>query len=143
CISITTSGKKKKYFTLRRCACGALAHPLSDAHSLSRRHGFASARERSGIARRESSNCKNARQMAVPVVDECDVPASMRPRRTFLAARKCAARSAGFTIQKKFERILPESVLRTVAGRRIGRIGPRDSQSPVLVRSARPLKRVG
>jgi len=60
--------------------------------------------------------------MAVSVVRKFDVPARMRPLDSILAAPKSVARSARFTIQKKIERISPESALRTVAGRRIGRI---------------------
>src|SRR5262249_38460769 len=129
-----TSGKKKKSFTLRKRACDDLAHALRAVHSLSCRHEFASARERRCITRRESSNCKNARQMAVSMVCKYDVRACISPLDSILAAcaaRKCAARSTGFTIQKKIERISPESALRTVARRRIDRIGPNDSQSPV------------
>jgi hypothetical protein len=55
CISITTSGKKKKCFTSRKRVWGILVHARTATECLSRRHEFASEPESGDITQAEST----------------------------------------------------------------------------------------
>jgi len=68
CISITTSGKKKKCFTSRKRVWGILVHARTATECLSQRHELASVPKSGSITQAESVNCKNACQMAVSMV---------------------------------------------------------------------------